>query len=315
MSRKCFRSTGESQRGVVLVLVLWIGALLSVFAASLMFGMRAEQTSAINAGARLQAEALAESAVNRALLALLGAGNADLREFHGRVYELPFAGGTLRATIQAEMGKVDLNAAPDAVIVGLTRAAHVGLRGNADALGAAILDWRDADSVVRPGGAEDPAYRAAGRMSGAGDRAFLSINELNRVLGMSESLFERMRSAVTVHTHASQIDPLTAPELALRAVPGLPRGQIEAFLSERDRQPAAADAVAGTDFLLPLAGAKRYLVQGGAEVYTILAEGSTSDGVTAFRQAVVRVESDVARGYRIIAWRNDSLPVLPKHQS
>ena len=315
MRRRGFCRVGENQRGVVLVLVLWAGALLSVLVSGFMFGTRADQMSAIDAGARLQAEVLAESAVNRALLALLETEGAARRELHGRMYELPFAGGTLRAVIQAEAGKIDLNAAPDSVIRGLIETAHAGLPGNADALSAAVLDWRDADAVARPGGAEDPAYRAAGQMSGAGDRAFFSVYELNRVLGMSASLFERLRPVATVHTHAAQIDPMTASEFALLAVPGLRRGQVDAFLAGRKRALAAAKDGIDTNLLQPLADAKPHFAQSGSDVYTILAEGRTADGVVAFRQAVVRAESGAERGYRVLAWRSDSIPVMLMHRS
>ena len=46
-------------------------------------------------------------------------------------------------------------------------------RGDADALAAAIVDWRDADALTQPdGGAEDPDYAAAGLPYGAKDAPF-----------------------------------------------------------------------------------------------------------------------------------------------
>ena len=298
-----------------MILVLWAGALLGVIAAGVAFGLRTDLTSVINTGARLQAELLAESAINRALLELQHPDRADGWQVNGRVYDMPFEGGRIRASIHAETGKIDINAAPERLIEGLVDAAREGLdgpRANTAALTAAILDWRDEDSRPRRSGAEDPAYSAAGFGRGAGDRAFLSIDELGQVLGMSEELFERLRPAVTIYTGAPTIDPMTAPKLALLAVPGLEPGNIDAFLSERDRQldGGGASRARNTEELLRiLTRSGRHLALSKAGVFTILAEGRTSDGVTALRQAVVRVDRDKARPHRFLAWMDTPVRV------
>ena len=301
------------QRGVVLVLALWAGALLGVIAASFALGVRTDSASIINAGARMQAEALAESAVNRALFGLLGTDRAD----HGRVYETPFEDGALRASIHAESGKIDLNAAPDIILKGVVEAAYDGLDGppvDTVALADAVLDWRDADKRARPSGAEDPEYRAAGLHHGAGDRAFVSVDELSQVLGMPRGLVERLRPAVTVHTGSPRIDPMTAPRLVLLAVPGMGPEQVDAFLAERDRLLAEDPMRDGGMIQAPvhlLAGAERHFASTQAHIYTILAEGRTSDGVAAFRQAVVQIHPDSHRPYRVIAWDNGPVAVEP----
>lgn len=305
------------QRGIVLVLALWAGALLGVIAASFAFGVRSDNASVVNAGARLQAGALAESAINRALLGLLGTHRSGRWQDYGRVYETPFEGGTLRARIQAETGKIDLNAAPDVLLQGVVEAACDGLEGppvDTVALTAALLDWRDADARVRPFGAEDPEYRAAGLDHGAGDRPFVSVDELSQVLGMSGRLLERLQSVVTVHTRSPRIDPMAASRLALLAVPGLDPGQIDAFLSERDRW-LDQDPVRPGETTRPpmhlLAEARHHFSSTQTRVYTILAEGRTGDGVAAFRQAVVQTDSGSQHAYRLLAWASEPVAVEP----
>ena len=310
---KCAR-----QRGIVLVLVLWVGALLGVIAASFAFAVRTDNTSIINAGARLQAEALAESAINRALLGLLGADRTGPWEGRGRVYETAFEGGTLRASVHAETGKIDLNAAPKELLEGLVKAAQDrldGPPGDPTALTAAILDWRDADTRARPFGAEDPEYREAGLDHGAGDRAFLSVDELGRVIGMPRGLLDRLRPALTVYTRSPRIDPTTAPRLAMLAVPGLDRARVDAFLSERDRlagQDSGGDSETAQVPLHLLAGAERHLASNHNRIYTVMAEGRTSDGVPAFRQAVVQINPGSDRPYVLLAWGTEPIAMASR---
>lgn len=61
-----------------------------------------------------------------------------------------------------------------------------------------ILDWLDADQIPRPQGAEDtvylsrnPSYRTAGQ-------AFVHISELKLIDGISEDIYQRFKSYVTV---------------------------------------------------------------------------------------------------------------------
>ena len=299
------------QRGVVLVLALWAGTLLGAIAIALAFGVRADRLAVANSGARMQAEILADSAINRALIGLVGEAQSIDWRAHGRVYEMPFEGGSLRASIYAESGKIDLNAAPEALLRGLIEAAQDGLEGppvDTDAVTAAILDWRDGDRQVRPKGAEDPQYRRAGRERGAGDRVFLSVDELGHVLGLSEKLFERLRPVVTVYTGAAKVDPMTASRLVLLAVPGLDPGRVEAFLSERSRlhggRAAAPDDNAEAS-LHRLDGAERHLARSATDTFTILGEGRTGDGVAAVRRAVVRVDPAARPPFLLLAWTDE----------
>jgi hypothetical protein len=130
-----------------------------------------------------QAEAeLAEPGAGEALLgpgAPGGAGEAWRAD--GTVYAWRFGGGTLRAAIQSEAGKIDLNAADEGLLRGLFLGAlWTGPDGEpqgldetrAAALVDALRDFADPDQLTRLNGAEDRNYRAAGLPWGAKDAAF-----------------------------------------------------------------------------------------------------------------------------------------------
>ena len=114
-------------------------------------------------------------------------------------------------------------------------------------LADAILDFRDADDSSRNKGAEWPDYRAAGLPYVAHNRPFRSLAELRLVLGMSEALYRRIEPFVTVYSRRRGVDPRYAPEMVLRAIPGLDEGSINAILDQR--------AGAGGTFVPALKGA------------------------------------------------------------
>jgi general secretion pathway protein K len=88
-----------------------------------------------------------------------------------------FANSRVHLSIQDEATKIDLNRAPEARLAALF--GSVGVEpGEAQSLAAAIADFRDADDFVRPGGAEEAEYRAAGLAWGPKNAPFQAVEEL-----------------------------------------------------------------------------------------------------------------------------------------
>lgn len=301
-------------RGFALVIVLWAGVLLSVVAASFAFSMRVETRLAGNLIARTQAQAIADAGIYRGVMALLANAASPQWVTDGRAYDLPFGGANMRIRLLSENGKVDLNGAPEALIQGLLRSlAERGELPDADQaarIAGAILDWRDSDQRVRPGGAEDADYRAAGSPVGARDGAFVNVSELNQVLGVDAETYARLAPWVTVHSWAPQVDPMTAPRTVLLAVPGLDAGVVDRFLEVREAlyesQAQGGDAPTRLPVELLSSGA-RYLSRAKSKVYTVDAKGELSEGTHAGRRAVIQLTGDAQKPYLIVAWY-DSIP-------
>jgi len=71
-----------------------------------------------------KAEALADARVcMRAILGLLDPDDARAWRADGTAYEFSLGEGTIRVTLQDEAGKIDLNYAPDEILLGLFEAA------------------------------------------------------------------------------------------------------------------------------------------------------------------------------------------------
>lgn len=299
--RRHLRQEVRSGNGFALIIVLWSTALLAVIAGSFAFGMRLETSLTNNLLARAQGEALADAGIQRGILALLEPENERQWKTDGRVYEVPFGGGMLRVSIRAENGKIDLNRAPDALIQGLFKA--LGEDADASKLSDAVLDWRDRDRERRTYGAEDNDYAGAGRAYGARDGAFLSVGELSQVLGMDADMVRYLSDYVTVYSGRPRLDPATASREALLAIPDIDEALVDQFLEERERRAQEGLPAPPLD---QLASGRRYLATTRATVYTVEAEGQTTDGVVVNRKAVVRVSRSRRRPYLILAWSQGS---------
>jgi len=305
---------GDRNRGFALVIVLWAGVLLSVIAASFAFSMRVETRLAGNLVERTQAQALADAGIQRGILALLANASGPRWVADGRLYTLPLGTGSMHIRLISENGKIDLNGAPEALIAGLL--SSLAQRGElsdpqqAAEIAAAILDWRDSDQRVRPGGAEDADYRASGEPYGARDGAFLSVAELNLVLGVDAGTYARLAPWLTVYSWAPQVDPMTAPREVLLAIPGLDAGRVDSYIAARDALYAGQPEQARAAPRLPLeqlSPGARYLSRSDSKVYTVEAVGELSGGARASRRAVVQMTGDAHIPYAIVAWF-DSIP-------
>lgn len=90
----------------------------------------------------------------------------------------------------------------------------------ADKLAQTIMDWRDADSLPRPNGAERDQYIRDERLALPTNAPFREVSDLLDVEGMTPEIyaqtapFLRTRGAATVNLN-------TAPEAVLRALPGM----------------------------------------------------------------------------------------------
>lgn len=189
----------RDEAGIALLAVLWFLVAMSGLAAAIAGIGRDSAFAARNAIAAIEARAAIASAVEIAA--------ASLREGSfpsSGIIEWRQGDMTIRVVAAAENGKIDLNAASDALIEGLAAAAvseSGGPAAKGQALGDAILDWRDTDRNRRLAGAEASDY---GESSKPRDGPFAFIAELRSVMGMDDELFALLAPAVTVHHGADQ---------------------------------------------------------------------------------------------------------------
>lgn len=266
-------------RGAALLLVMWLIALLTALVGGFALAARIEHMQAVVLSrgivAAQAARAGAEYAITR-----VGSDQPRLRWLaDGRVYRWDFGPARVEVRIVDEAGKVDLNSADANLLAALLRALDQP-GAQAGQLAAAILDWRDPDSLTQPaGGAEDADYAAAGRPYGAKDAPFEGVAELQQVLGMTPALYAQVAPYLTVYSGRPQPDPAFAAAPVLTAM-GLDAAGIVALrggFDPRSGQPAPA-----------LPGGVP-LVAASSGTYSIDSRARLADGRKAMLRVVVRV--------------------------
>lgn len=277
------RPIPRKQRGIALVMVLWVLILLGLVAASFLRETRLSTGIARNASENAKAEALAEAGIHRAMLGLVDGGVTAWR-VDGAPYQFALGDGTVVVRIQDEGGKVDLNLAPPPLLQGLLQVTGVEANAARNLLDA-IVDFRDPDSNRLPVGAEDPEYAAAGRDGGAKDAPFDTKEELLQVLGIDRALYDAIAPYVTVYSQRARLNLTTAPAVLLQAVPNLTPHQREQIMADRTSGEALQAA--------------------RVSVVTVRVEATTAGGGRFIREAVIERGRGGQQPFSILDWRQE----------
>jgi general secretion pathway protein K len=275
--------------------VLWLTVLLTVIAGGFAYSMRTEALAARNAVALAQARALADGAISRVAFELMRPRTvADAWASDGAVHYWEEGGATIAANAVDESGKIDLNAASDALLKNLFQTAAGVDADTAARLVDAIGDWKDADEVRRPQGAEAPEYQAAGLSYKPANAPFETVAELQRVLGMTPALYAAVADSLTVFSRQPGVNPAYASRTILLALPNATPEVVDAYIAQRN------DALAQRRPLpvFPIAAGAAPI-----NVWRIRAEATTADGVTFIREAVIRPGGDVLHAVTVLLWQ------------
>jgi general secretion pathway protein K len=265
-------SCSARQRGIALIVVLWLLVLLTVIAASYARIVRTETRLAANQVEASVARHLAEAGTQHAILELLVRDQTQRWRADGSIHRLRFADGTVDIAVRDARGLVDINRASPALLDTLLAGAGVA-QPRRTALVDAILDWRDPDNLKHLNGAEDNDYRRAGLSWTARDASFSSIEELSYVLGMNAALFERLAPYLTVASgQAGVVTELAPPWLAGLLANGAGSGN-----------------------------------RGTGADYHITVRASSGGGATVSLDTVVRIGAAIDRPYSILTRRSPAL--------
>ena len=292
------------QRGIALVLALWLTILLTVIASGFAFSMRSEIIAARNALSLSRARAAADGAVERTAYELGRPRIADAWMADGARHAWKDGEIDIVTVAVDETARIDLNFANEALLKGLLTSAGGMDDPTATRMLDAIGDWRDVDDLKRPNGAEDADYRAAGLTYGPANAPFETVGELARVLGMTPVVYARVAGSLTVYSRQPGINPQTASREVLLAIPGTTAEVVDDFIARRtdardNKLPPPA---------FPLAQA---FGSGSTPVWRVHAEATLPDGVTFVREAVLRPTHDARRPMLALAWTEGArLPAI-----
>ncbi|MGL4232254.1 MAG: general secretion pathway protein GspK [Casimicrobium sp.] len=301
---RALRSTLRQQRGMALMIVLGLVVFLSIIALSFSESQRLASQIASNMLNAARSQAAADGAVHKMLYELSKprVSDAQLEEnrwkANGIAYEWTENGVLVSVSGRSEAAKIDVNFAAEALLKNLFVSAGVE-DGEADSIVAAIRDWTDADILKRPNGAEADDYRAAGKKILPTNDFFVAVEELQNVMGMTPQLYLAVSPYLTVHSRSAGIDPQTAPLDVLLKIPNLDAGQVATWVETRDA--ALRDNIP----VPPLTFSSPYFATGGGAT-RIRAEANTSDGVSASREATVRLGGAPGAHPQFYLWQKGS---------
>jgi general secretion pathway protein K len=217
-------SEHDPEAGYALVLVLVGIALLSLIVVSvLQISSRSVQDISADL-ARAQLADAADAGVSEAELSLVDLRPSMRWPIDGTPRYVTFDGVPVTIIVESESGKIDLNGANRDLIVGLFAAAGLD-QTSANTMADRVMDWREPGNLKRLNGAKAPDYRAAELPYGPRDGPFQSISELQLVLGMTPTLYEKRARG--------EIAPETGEQgpNAVVQIPGLP-GTVFTILSQ-----------------------------------------------------------------------------------
>ena len=290
------RRAGE--RGSITILVLWGMAIVFVLLAAAGFTTRTELMIARNEIAAAQARHEAEAGTQLGLARLLARRARGAALFDGSLETWRDGGITVTIAIQDEAGKIDINAAPLALLTGL----FVAVGRTPDE--AFLLACRIAEH--RGGG--DPACPAASDTEVVPrGLAFAVPEELAALPGLDDRLYTAIADFVTVASGATAIDPMVAPRAVLLALPGATPDLVDAWLAGRSLSAALTPESAGFDML----GEMPFLMVSPLRDFTVSAVATTAEGARSRADLQVRLTSIAAHPYEVIAWRTPPLSPGP----
>jgi len=290
---------GRFERGIALILVLWVITLLTVIAGSFVYGARSTALVAGNLVSIAKARALADAGIHRGLYELVKPESDGERwKADGRTNLFSLDDAEIRLVIREESAKIDLNTAHDDLLRGLLLSAGQD-EEQANQILDAILDWRDADDLARSQGAERDRYEAMGLPYIPANAPFLTVDELQRVIGVTPSLYRKLADALTVFSTLPGINSTLAPRQVLLALPNVTEEEVDAYLVQREEMLAAGQ--------VPLSFPQATGFEAGAaaasQVYNLRSIAKASDGTQFVREAVAKLAQDPKQPFIILLWQ------------
>lgn len=287
------------QRGIALVVVMWVLVLLSITVGIYAILARTESLQARFLFDETAARYAAEAGIHRAVFEMRSPDLETKWVPDGRTYRLEFGGAEIEISIVDESGKIDINQADEELLSRFFISRGVE-EVEAWHLADAILDWRDADDIPRLYGAEIDDYLAAGYPYGPANENFHSVDDLQQVIGMSWELFQQVASSLTVNSHSRQVNPAFAQADVLAAFPDMDLESAHMFIEDRHMfHPSDQQAL-----IMP--NGTVINLHGGGRTFSIRSRATLESGIWSQIETTVTLGTDTrGRPFRILRWRDN----------
>jgi general secretion pathway protein K len=215
----------------------------------------------------------------------------------GRARFVSYGGGTIGIHVQDEAGKLDLNTAPIELISGLLHVLAIDAADSASIING-VLDRRRkyAAGLAQ---AKLAATKDETPLAASARLPFAMVSEIQLAAHLPPRVFDRLQPFVTVYTNSEHINPLTAPEAVLLALPGTRPDEVHAYVAAR----AMLTAGQSSQGLPQISGLGQFGENGELRAATITATATTAAGAAFSREAVFALSLERARNpYTLLHW-------------
>lgn len=281
-----------SQKGIALLMVLWVLTILMVIVLSFSFMSRTEIQSTTSFKESIEKKFLAEAGIERGIMEMfyriinknqaLVLEGTEVWKVDGTYYTAQLGDGYYRVKVFDESGKLDINTVSDILLKNLLM--NLGIEeGEADIIVDSIMDWRDPDDLHRLHGAEDDYYQSLPNPYEAKDANFDTLEELLLVKGITPEILygtgenKGIIEFLTVHSNTNKINVNAAPKEVLMAIPGISSDLADTIIEMRSTNEIRSlqeIGIAGENYSI----IAPYVDTAGSNSYTFESVGSKEKG-------------------------------------
>jgi general secretion pathway protein K len=272
------------QKGIALIMVLWVLAILMTVALSFSYTTKTGILSTASYKDNIEKSLYAEAGIQRAIAEIfyrrqnLNIEGSGAWRIDGRQYEGEIGDGGYKVSIFNEMGKIDINSAPETVLRNLFLNSGIS-ESDADTIVDSIIDWKDSDDLHRLHGAESDYYQSLPSPYKAKNAPFDTVEELLLVKGVTKELLygnggkKGIIEFMTVNSKQQAININSAPKEVIMAVPGMTENIADSIINMRQEKEiiniGEVQTLAGENFMQM----SRYINSIEIPIYTMHSEG------------------------------------------
>jgi general secretion pathway protein K len=298
------KRAATAEKGIALLMVLWVLTILMVLVLSFSFMTRTDTYATLSFTEGTEKKLLAEAGIERGILELFYRNTnknqaiilegEEVWRTDGRPYKDQMGQGEYSVRITDESGKIDINMVSDAnsdILRNLLK--NLGIpEEEANTIVDSILDWKDADDLHHLNGVESEYYMSLPNPYEAKNADFDTLEELLLVKGMTAEILygnnekKGIIDLLTIYSKTSRINVNAAPKEVLMAIPGITPEIADSIISfrEQDELRSAADVGIPPE-------SSRYVTYVGSTKYTIDSTGIKGNSKTGFNvRATVNIE-------------------------
>ena len=273
------------QKGLALIMVLWVLTILTVTVFSFSYMTRTEAYAVLSFRQTIEKKFLAEAGMERGVAELFYMSanknavsvtpGSEAWRTDGRQYKIVTDNGYYIVRITNEAGKVDINTTPELILRNLLL--NLGLNlDNVDIIVDSVMDWKDSDDLHRLHGAENDYYMSLPNPYKAKNANFETLEELLLVKGITPEVLygekgkKGLIDFLTVNSKMTKININAAPKEVLSAIPGITPELADSIIAIRETQEIQdVRGVLGNNYSL----ASPYIDLTGASAFTIVSSG------------------------------------------